>query len=328
MRVLFVAILLMGLLSGCGALPAVVGSVQAVTQAGYAQVAFGVGGIGGAQPALLQRQDGSWVVVFVGTRSGARQLYSAVSQDGRYWTEPRRLGQSGLSDQAPVFIEDTSGTLHLYLASNRDGDQYELYHATWPKGATWWDGARMVAGFGGIQDLALTRRAGRFWLLAEIMGEGLVVASSGDGETFGAVTQVAEAGFEPSLCAVGETGLLAVYHRAGVLYRREMGVKGQWLPEERWLESNSRLREPVVSWSESEGLLAFIERTGSEDRLRVRRFGEDRRLEVAVEPSFLGGGGRSPVIFRAQNGKMAWAWGMKTVDGRQGVTVCVPQDLM
>lgn len=307
-------------LFGCGAQPG--GIVVETAGVNQAIAKLGFGAEGGSAPSLFRRTNGTWVVAYVGTNVGDRRIYWASSPDGRRWSKSQAVGEAEFADQAPALAEDAAGHVHLFFASNRDGVQWELFHARFV-GATFAT-AEPIKGFTGTQDLAVTLQGDHFVLAAEIMGAGLVVATSKDGSQFAAQEPLTEAGFEPTATTLPDGRALVAYTRSGEVYLRAGKAGGPWGTEQHVASGSDRLREPNLAWGKDGGQLVFAERGPEGYQLRARTF--DAALEFSEGPDLPMGGGeaRGPAIAFDHNGRSGLAWGIKTSSGQQGIVLAMP----
>lgn len=318
-RVIFILALLS---SGCGKLipTSTVASVpQAAVVDGHTLVKFGFGAEGGATPAVAHTADG-WVAVYAGSRLGDRQLYSAHSSDGTHWDKPKKLGQSGLTDQYPCLTTDNAGNLHLFFASNRDGDDFQLYHAQYSAG-TFRD-ATAIANTSGASDCAVSYCNGQFVLAAETMGVGLQIKTSPDGESFTGDELLTEQGFEPAITALSGDQLMVAYTRSGRLYA-STGKPGKWNAETLVTKSSTKLQEPTLAMQGTHGLLAWAER-GASPKISARRFDASGKFEsVPYTLPSVPGESRSPGLCVGEDGEFGLIWGMKDNNGQQGIIFSV-----
>ena len=307
-------------LSGCGAKKGAGGvEVQAATTIdGRAIAKLGFGAEGGEKPALLHRAGGGWALAYAGTRSGDRKIYFSTSDDGRRWAKAQAVADADFSDQAPALAEDAQGRLHLFFASNRSGETQDLYHAVAAGDA--FGEASAIAGFEGCQDLAVAQGPAGFTVVAEVMGAGLLAASSADGTTFSAPTELAPAGAEPAACALPDGRTLVAYQLEGKIWLRP-GKPGAWEAPIEAATGASRLRDPGLAWAGASGLLVYAEKGAGGMGLVARTLDATFETSSADAPSAGPGDHRGAAIALDHNGSKTFAWGMKTTSGQQGVMV-------
>jgi hypothetical protein len=309
--------------SGCGKTPGVAkidGSApQATVVAGHSFVKFGFGAEGGSAPAVAHTANG-WVAAYAGANLGDRQLYVTRSADGKSWDKPKKLGASGYTDQFPCLVTDGQGTLHLYFASNRDGDDFSLYHATYANGGFGTPVA--IANTLGASDCAVAWDGSRFVLAAETLGVGMELKTSADGASFAGTEILVDQGFEPAMAALPGGKLLVAYSHDGGIYAKT-GKPGAWGKEVAAATSAGRLSEPALAFANGTGLLIFGERDGSQ-QLVGHRFDAAGTIEKAdyVVPD-AGGDTRSPGLAAGDHGDFGLVSGMKYSNGQQGVIFSV-----
>lgn len=310
------AVVVSTLLVGCGAVPGATGPMVA-GDGGLAIAQLGFGAEGGTQPALVKRKNGDWLMVYVGTNVGERHLYWTRSQDGTRWSAPAEFAAAEYSDQAPALVEDADGLMHCYFASNRGGDNFELFHTTFD-GA--WAEPTRIAGYTAVQDLAAAYTDGRFLLAAEVTAEGLFAATSTDGTTFGGRERIAMAGFDPAAAFLPDGSTLVAYTRGNELLARAGTPDVEWTPEQVVVAASDRVRGPALAWAGDHGKLIYTERTnaGTSYRLREKRFGADRTFAEGTDLAPLGGA-HSPAVAPGAHAEVGLAWGMKLSSGQQGV---------
>lgn len=306
------------LLAGCGAAPGQTAGVAAQTVAGKSLVKLGFGAEGGTQPSLIRRANGEWLMVYVGTNVADRHLYWTRSTDGTRWSAPIAIESAAYSDQAPSLVEDAQGVVHCFFASNRGGENFNLFHATFD-GV--WSASTEIAGFEGLQDLSATYAGGRFLLAAEVMAEGLFATTSADGVTFTEREKLADAGFEPAVTFLPGGAALVAYTRANELIARTSQPGADWAAEQVVASTSSRLRGPALAWSGDHGKLIYTERAGAgmTYSLREKRFGADLKFAEGANLASIGGDANSPAIAANHNGKIGLAWGMKQSSSQQGI---------
>lgn len=312
------AVLLLALVAtGCGKTAAgvkVEAAPQIATVGGHTLVKFGFGAEGGVTPAVARTADG-WVAVYAGSNLGDRQLYLTRSPDGKAWDKPKKLGASGYTDQFPCLVADGQGTLHLYFASNREGEDFQLYHATYANGG--FGEATVIADTLGASDCAVAWDGSRFVLASETMGLGMRLETSTDGAAFKGDEVVVDEGFEPALAALDGGKLLLAYTHDGGVYAK-VGKPGAWSAEVEAATATGRLSEPAVAFANGQGTLVFGDRTGAQ-HLSGRRF--DAAGTISTTPYVLpdgGGEGKSPALAVGDHGSLGLIWGMK-YNGQQGV---------
>jgi len=303
------------LLSGCGKSTAagvhVDATPQTQTVGGHTLVKFD----GGATPAVAHTANG-WVAVYAGVNLGDRQLYVTHSADGKAWDKPKKLGASAYTDQFPCLVADGQGQLHLYFASNRDGDDFQLFHATYANGA--FGEPTAIADSTGASDCAVAWDGSRFVLAAETLGVGMRLETSPDGLSFTGDEIVVDQGFEPALASLGNGKLLLAYTHDGGVYAKT-GQPGKWSAEITAATDSARLSEPALAFANGRGLLVFGDRAGSQ-HLGTRRFDAAGSFKDGgyVLPD-AGGEGRSPGLAVGDHGDLGLIWGMKYSNGQQGV---------
>ena len=308
-------------LAGCGGKkPGGVVAVTSTTIDGQRVAKLGFGGEGGEKPALLRRADGGYALAYAGTRQGQRKIYFTSSPDGERWAPPEAVAAGELSDQAPALAEDQAGRLHLFFASNRGGEAPELYHAEAVGEA--FGAPTPIAGFEGAQDLAVAAGPQGLTLVAEVMGAGLLAAESADGATWSAPSEVVPAGAEPALAALPDGRCLVAYQLEGKIWLSP-GRAGAWEPATEAASGNGRLRDPGLAWAGAQGLLVYSEKGESGLALRARSLDATFSPAAAQAPSAGPGDHRGVAISLGPDGSKAFAWGMKTPNGQQGVMVSV-----
>jgi hypothetical protein len=281
---------------------------------------FGFDADGGAQPSLVARAAGGFALAYASTRPGARRVHVATSADGLTWGEARPLPAAEFSDASPALVEDAAGALHLYFVSNRSGLAQQVFHCA-EAGGAFGEPAR-VPGLDGAQDLAVTRVGDEVVLVAEVMGAGVVAHQGPVGGALRALPAVAEAGAEPAVCAMAGGKVVVAFQREGKIWTRQ-GLPGALGPEVVAASAASRLRDPALGWAGGQGQLAWAERADGGLGLRLRAF--DAKLSFgAVEAPGLGNGeARGPAWAASRDGVRLLAWGMKTMNGQQGVMVTI-----
>lgn len=307
------------LLAGCGAVPGSTSGLAAQSVGGKSVVKLGFGAEGGDAPALVKRANGEWLMVYVGTNVADRHLYWTTSPDGSRWSAPRAIEAAAYSEQAPALTEDANGVVHLFFASNRDGEDFELFHATFNAGT--WTASEAVSGYTGVQDLAIAYANGRFLLAAEVMGVGLEAATSADGKTFSAPETLADAGFDPAAAFLPDGKAVVAFTRGDDLVSRA-GTTGHWAAEQIVTSTTGRLRGPALTWAGDHGELVYAERsgaTGTAYALKNRRFDAALKFTEAKPLAAFGGDANSPAMASDHNGKIGLAWGMKLSSSQQGV---------
>lgn len=306
-------------LTGCGSAKA--GSaieVAGTTADGHALARLGFGAEGGEKPALVRRAAGGYVLAYAGTRSGSRKIYVATSADGTHWAKPKVACAGEFSDQAPALAEDAAGQLHLFFASNRSGEAQALYHAVEANGAFGQPAA--IAGFEGAQDLAIARGEHGFTLVAEVLGAGLLAASSPDGVEWTTPGELAPAGAEPAAAALPDGRTLVAYQLEGKIWLKA-GKPGDWAAASEAASGGSRLRDPGLAWAGATGLLVYCEKGAAGFELKARSLDASFRPAAADAPLAGSGDQRGVAIALDHNGSKTFAWGMKTTSGQQGVMV-------
>lgn len=292
--------------------------VAATTIDGRAVAKLGFGAEGGEKPALIKRAAGGYVLAYAGTRVGQRHIYVATSADGERWGKAQVASAGAFSDQAPALAEDQDGKLHLFFASNRSGETQALYHAVEAGGA--FGAATEVAGFEGAQDLAVAYGAKGFTVVAEVMGAGLLAATSPDGATWSEASEVAPAGAEPAACALPDGRTLVAYQLEGKI-KLQASTDGGWSKATDAASGASRLRDPGLAWEGTSGLLAYSEKGDAGMALHARTLDPTFEPAAAEAPSAGSGDHRGVAIVSDHNGSWTFAWGMKTTSGQQGVMV-------
>ncbi|MDB5099253.1 MAG: hypothetical protein JWM80_3674 [Cyanobacteria bacterium RYN_339] len=308
--------------AGCG--KANVGvKVEATPQTqvvgGRTLVKFGFGAEGGVAPAVAHTTTG-WVAAYAGSNLGDRQLYITHSADGKAWDKPKKLGVSGYTDQFPCFAADGAGALHLFFASNREGDDFSLYQATYANGT--FGAATAIADTLGAADCAVAWDGKRFVLAAETLGVGMTLKTSADGATFTGEEILVDQGFEPAITALADGKLLVAYMHDGGIYAKT-GKPGAWGAEVEAATSVGRLQEPALAFANGKGLLVFGEKNGSQ-QISARRFDAAGKFESTayVQPD-AGGDARSPGLAVGDHGDYGLIWGMKYSTGQQGIVFSV-----
>jgi hypothetical protein len=307
-------------LVGCGKVPgAAVSELSAIESAvvdGHTLVKFGFDGAGGESPALLHTRDG-WLAVYVGLHVGKRHVTWTTSTDGVHWAAPKGLGTSDFSDQAPVLVNDGAGVCHLYFASNRDGNDFQVFHTRFANGS--FAAPTAINGTTSVAAMAVTYANNRFILAAETVGLGLAVSESPDGEQFSNAKVVTEAGFTPALATLPDGKQLLAYMHDGKIYTRT-GTPGAWSAEALGASGADKLREPTLVWAQNQGWLAYSERTTDGYKLRAKRFDQQAKFDPApVSLPDAGGESRAPNLACDAQGTVALVWGMKYSNGQQGV---------
>jgi hypothetical protein len=314
---LFATVTLAGsMLAGCGALP---GGKATTAVNGATFTKLGFGAEGGAAPALVRRANGEWLVVYVGTNVGDRHLYWATSTDGARWSPSQAIEGADYSEQAPALVEDASGVAHLFFASNRNGQDFELFTAT--LSGSDWSEATAIPGYTGVQDLAAAYANGKFLLACELSGAGLVATTSADGATFADATPVADAGFDPAAAFLPDGKALVAYTSGDDLLERS-GAPGAWGAEKTVVTTKSRLRGPALVWAGDHGKLVYAERqggSGTNYQLKERRFDAGLSFTDGKPMVAFGGEANQPALAIGNNGKIGLAWGMKLSSSQQGV---------
>ena len=308
------------LLSGCGSQGAGLPVGPALTLAdGRAVAQFGFGAEGGAQPSLVARAGGGFALAYVGTRPRDRHVYLATSSDGQSWTRPVAVAVGEFSDQSPALLEDKAGTLHLYFVSNRSGLHQAVYHCTLQ--GTMASEPHLVPGLQGAQRLALTRLGTEVVLVAEVMGAGIVAYQGEPGGALVSLAPVAEAGAEPAICALPDGRVAVAFQQEGKIVLRE-GVPGEWGAEMVAASASVRLRDPALLAKSQGGVLAYAERQGvGNTQIKLRAFDENFQFRAMEKPGIGPGEARGANFAVSLQGLRLLAWGMKTVDGQQGVMV-------
>lgn len=310
------------LLAGCGAVPGAGMTAQMV--GGQKVVKLGFGAEGGDDPAVIRRADGSWVLAYVGTYVENRRIYVATSADGNAFAASAPIEEHEYSDQSPALVEDGDGRLHLFFTSNRDGHDFELYHSVLEPGGAWAQ-PQHVAGFTGLQNLAVAQREGRFLMAAEVMGDGLFVSTSADGASWTPRELVAQAGFEPAATFTADGTAVVAYQRSGQIFVRASRPGGAWSEEAVAAQGEGRLRQPALAWTEGRGVLVFCERGADSFVLRRRHFDSRLSFTDGPRPAALTGEARTPAV-SYHNGKIGLAWGMKLTGGQQGIVFALAGD--
>lgn len=313
---LLVAVL--AVLPACGTKPAGASDVLSALLDGKPVARFGFGAEGGEKPTLTARQAGGFALAYVGSKSGNRHVYVATSADGRTWSKAAPVAAGDFADANPALAEDATGNLHLYFASNRAGDNQALYHVSQAGNA--WGKAAVIAGFDGVQDVAACADDAGLTIACEVMGAGLLAASSPDGVAFGAASEVSPAGAEPAVCALPEGRALVAFQRDGKIWGRA-GSPGSWESEVALASGASRLRDPALAWANGAGSLFWAEKGAAGFGLHVS--GLDTKLQATPDADPVTGSGdaRGAAIAVDPNGSKLLAWGMKNPNGQQGVMV-------
>lgn len=309
-------IILPAYLGGCGAATTSVATSLLEPEG----VVLGLGSEGGEKPSLIRRSRGGYVLAYAGARSAERHIYVRRSEDGIGWSAPEVVARGGFAAQAPALAEDAAGRVHLFFVSNRSGETQAAYQAA--EQATGWTDATAIAGFDGAQDLAVTRVGRAFLLVAEVMGAGVLAAERPDGASWTSPAVLAPAGAEPAAAALPDGRSLVTYQLEGKVLAR-VGGPGTWSEPIEAATGASRLRDPAVAWAGPHGLLVFSERIDGAFRLRARRFDEALRFEETEAPPTGSGDARGAAIAPAPDGALAFAWGIKTPNGQQGVMVSI-----
>ncbi|MEB3222732.1 MAG: hypothetical protein VKS61_11700 [Candidatus Sericytochromatia bacterium] len=281
---------------------------------------FGFGAEGGAQPALLARAAGGFALAYVGTRPGDRHLHVATSADGRAWGEALALPAGEFSDASPALVEDAAGGLHLYFVSNRSGLTQQVFHCAQAAGG--FGEAVVVPGLGGAQELAATRVGDEVVLVAEVMGAGVLAHQGPPGGALRPLPAVAQAGAEPAVCAMAGGKVVVAFQREGKIWTRQ-GLPGSLGPEVVAASAGSRLRDPALGWVAGQGQLAWAERADGGMGLRLRPFDATLSFGEVEAPGLGAGESRGPSWAASREGVRLLAWGMKTMNGQQGVVVLV-----
>lgn len=312
------------LMAGCGAVPGASTGVAATTVGGQKVAKLGFGAEGGDDPAVIRRADGSWVVAYVGTYVDNRLLYVATSSDGLTFGASTLVEDHLYSDQSPCLVEDGNGQLHLFFTSNRDGNDFELYHSTLGADGTWAQ-PQHTAGFTGLQNLAVANRDGRFMMAAEVAGDGLFATTSADGATWTERELVAQAGFEPAVTFTADGTAVVAYQRSGQIFVRSSRPGAAWGEEATAAQGEGRLRQPSLTWTEGRGVLVFCEKGADSFVLRRRHFDARLSFTDGPRPAALTGEARTPAV-SYHNGKIGLAWGMKLTGGQQGIVFALAGD--
>lgn len=302
--------------TGCGAQRPGVG--MAVGVAGVQWVGQGAEAL--AEPALARLASGEVLLVGVTDAVGARRLQAATSPDGKRFgaLAPVEAG-AAYTDQSPALVARPEGGADLYFVSNRDGADFELFHADFEDGA--FSAPERVPGFTGAQAVSAARAGSRVAIAAEVMGEGLFFAERA-GEAFGAPEQLADAGFEPALAAVGGSRFGVAYQRAGVIHGRLQAEGGAFGAERELARGEGRLRLPALAWSGSEGHLLYGERTSGTYALRAQRLDTNFAPIGARKVPVLPGEARKiALILDDNNSTGVLAWAHKGATGPQGVAI-------
>jgi hypothetical protein len=257
-----------------------------------------------------------WVAVYAGVNLGDRHLYASHSADGKAWDRPKKLDGADYTDQFPCLVNDGGGQLHLFFASNRDGDDFRLYHATYAAGG--FSQAAAIADTTGASDCAVAWDGSRFVLAAETLGVGMRLVTSPDGTAFTGDEILVDQGFEPAITALEGGKLLVAYTHDGGVFAKT-GKPGAWSAESEAASSTGRLTEPALAYANGKGLLVFGEKAGTQ-HLSARRFDATGKFESVpyVLPD-AGGEGRSPGLAVGDHADLGLIWGMKYSNGQQGV---------
>lgn len=306
-------------LSGCGTAKAGQAvEIATTTLDGHALARLGFGAEGGEKPALARRTAGGWVLAYAGTRSAGRKIFVTTSSDGTHWGKAQIACAGEFSDQAPALAEDAQGQLHLFFASNRSGETQALYHAVEAGGS--FTAPAVVAGFEGAQDLAIARGEGGFTLVAEVMGQGLLAATSPDAKTWTTPAELAPAGAEPAAASLPDGRTLVAYQLEGKIWL-QAGKPGAWTAATEAASGASRLRDPGLAWAGTSGLLVYSEKGEGGFELKARSLDSSFDPGAADAPLAGPGDHRGVAIVLDHNGSKTFAWGMKTSSGQQGVMV-------
>lgn len=310
------------LLTGCGTVPGAGSSVVAIAEDGVSR--FGFGAEGGESPSVLVRRDGSVVLAYASTNTGDRRIFWTQSQDGSRFTVSQPVDSAEFSDAEPCLVEDAQGTLHLFFASNRQGDDFRLYHSTLSGQA--WSAPAEVPGFMGLQGLAVAYDGGRFLLAAEILGAGLFVSTSADGTNWTEQEAIAEQGFEPAATFLPGGQALIAYQHHGQIFYRASAPGADWSPEALAAKGADRLRTPAISWSGDHGALVYTERTAAGYRLAGVRFDADLNFGGALALPTLPGQARTPALVSGKDASSGLAWGIKLSSGQEGIALTLQGD--
>lgn len=310
------------LLTGCGAVPgAGLGVAQTATDG---TIRLGFGAEGGESPAVCLRRDGSVVVAYAGTNTGDRRIYWTQSSDGRAFAATRPVDAADYSDQSPRLVEDRSGALHLFFASNRTGDDFRLYHSLLEGDA--WSAPAEVPGFEGLQGLAVAYDAGRFLMAAEIMGSGLFATTSADGTAFTERERLSAMGFEPAATFLPGGKALVAYQHHGKIFYRASAPGTDWSPEAEAASGGDRLRTPAITWAGDHGELVYAERAAGSYRLAGVRFDSSLKFGGSLALPTLSGQVRTPALASDGHARTGLAWGIKLSSGQEGIVLAVQGD--
>lgn len=302
-------------LPACGAKPGSANdAISALLIDGKAAQRFGFGAEGGEKPALTARAAGGFALAYVGSKSGNRHVYVATSADGRSWSKATAVAAGDFADANPAIAEDAQGRLHLYFASNRSGEDQGLFHTSLA-GSTW-AAATAITGFEGAQDVAACADATGVTVAAEVMGVGLLAASSPDGATFAAPSELSQQGAEPAACSLGGGRSLVAFQRDGKIWGRA-GKPGAWEAEAELASGATRLRDPALA----PGELIWSMKGEAGFGLHASLIDEQLATTPGNDPITGPGDARGPAIAIDHNGSKLLAWGMKNANGQQGVVV-------
>ncbi|HEY9724451.1 MAG TPA: hypothetical protein V6D47_20785 [Oscillatoriaceae cyanobacterium] len=302
------------LLAGCGAAP---GSARLLSNGSAAQPLGS-----GTQPTLCARPDGSLVVAFVGADSGNRKIYWSESSDGKIWGNPRALDSHPFSDQSPRLVVDAQGVLNLYFASNRDGQNFEIYHSKLVSGA--WQAPEEIPGFDGVESLAVVNANGKTLLAAQQLMVGLTSAVSTDGTHFGTPETVTGPGADPSLTMLPGGKALIAYTDDQTVDVRTCTPGGAWSDATDAADGADAVRETTLAFTGDRGELIYAERTPDGYVLRERHFDAELNFtdaDLPVSPD-----ARTPSLAVDHNGKISLAWGMKDNSGQTTIALTVLGD--
>lgn len=290
-----------------GALSPLASMAPAALSGGPKGVRFGQGGQGAEAPAIAKAADGTWVLAFVGTQSGDRKVFISTSSDGQSWSAATPLpGTRAYSDQAPSLAVDAKGQLHLGFLSNRQDNDWALYHSVWAAGA--FGVAQRVEGFSGAMDLAIAYHGEKLVVAAELRGVGLVVSEGQPDAGFEEAELVTEQGFEPAL-AQGPDGQLALAYRRGDSVLAQVGVPGAWSAASPLAGGDGvKRREPSLAWGASALVAAWAE-AGAMKAVRLEAEGL-KASEGPVWAPVAGAEARQPALAWMADGKLLAAWGL------------------
>jgi hypothetical protein len=179
----------------------------------------------------------------------------------------------------------------------------------------------VVTGLQGAQRVALTRVGAQVLLVAEVMGAGIVAYQGQPGGALSPLEPVAQAGAEPAVCTLADGRVAVAFQREGQIVMRA-GAPGEWGEEMVAATASTRLRDPALLAQPNGGLLAYAERHGvGNTQIKLRAFDENFKFRP-LETSGIGPGeARGAAFAPISTGVRLLAWGMKTVDGQQGVMV-------